>query len=71
MLKHSFLSKVVNERPFFDAEMPANDCEILPHRSVAEKLLNQCVSIRPGFCKEQDPGSVTIDAMHDKSPLSL
>ena len=44
-LKHSFSPKVVNERSFFDAEMSANYCEILPHRSVAEKLSNERVSI--------------------------
>jgi hypothetical protein len=65
------LAKVVNERPFFYGEMSANYCEILPHRSVAEKLSNERVSIRAGFCKEQDPGRVTIDAMYDKGPLSL
>ena len=54
-LKHSFLPKVVNERPFFDAEMSANYCEILPHRSVAEKLSNERVSIRPVFAKSRIP----------------
>jgi len=61
----------VDERPLFDAEMSANYCKILPHRSVAEKLPNERVSIQPCFCKEQDPGRVTIDAMYDKGPLSL
>ena len=70
-MKHSFSSKVVNERPFFDAEISANDCEILPHRTMAEKLSNECVSIRLGFCKEQNPGRETIDAMYDKGSLSL
>ena len=70
-LKHSFPSKVVNERPFFGAEMSANYREILPYRSMAEKLSNECVSIRLGFCKEQNPGRKTIDAMYDKGPLSL
>ena len=69
-LKHSFSSKVVNERPFLDAEMSAHDREILPHRSVAEKLSNQRLSIRLGFCKEQNPGRKTIDAMHHKGSLS-
>ena len=70
-LKHPFSSKVVNEPPFFDAEMSANYCKILPHRSVAEKLSNECVSVRLGFCKEQNPGRKTIDAMHHKGSLSL
>ncbi len=60
----------MNERPFFDAEMSANDCEILPHRTMAEKLSNECVSIPFGFCKEQNPGGETIDAMYDKGSLS-
>jgi len=69
-LKYSFSSKVVNERPFFDAEMSANHCKILPHRTVPEKLSNQCVSIPFGFCKEQNPRGKTIDAMYDKGSLS-
>ncbi len=60
----------MNQRPFLDAEMSADYCEILPHRSVSEKLSNECVSIRLGFCKEQNPGRKTIDAMYDKGPLS-
>jgi hypothetical protein len=61
----------VNECPFFGAEIPANYCEILSHRSMAEKLSNECVSIRLGFCKEQNPGRETIDAMYDEGSLSL
>jgi len=38
---------------------------------MAEKLSNECVSIRLGFCKEQNPGRETIDAMYDKGSLSL
>src|SRR5256885_9575139 len=40
-LKHSFTSKIVNERPFLGAETPAEYREVLPHRSMAEKLLNE------------------------------
>ena len=65
------LAERVNECPFFKAEMTANYREILPHWSVAEKLLNECFSIRPGFCKEQNPGRVTVDAMYDKGSLPL
>jgi hypothetical protein len=61
----------VNERPFFfGREMPANYREILPHWSVAEKLSYESISIRLGFCKEQNPGRKAIDAMHDKGSLS-
>lgn len=51
-LKHSFSSKVVNERPFPGAKMPPNYCEIPRHRSMAEKLSNECVPIRLGSRKE-------------------
>ena len=51
--------------------MPAHNREVLPHRSVAEKLLNECVSIRLSFRKEQNPRRETIDAMYDKGALSL
>ena len=71
LLKHSFSSKVVNERPFLDVEMAANYRKILPHRSVAEKLSNQRISIRLGLRKQQNPGRKTIDAMHDQGSLSL
>jgi hypothetical protein len=38
---------------------------------MAEKLSNQCIPIRFGFRKEQDPGRKTIDAMYHKGSLSL
>ena len=38
---------------------------------MAEKLSNQCVSIRLGLGKEQNPGRKTVDAMDDKGSLSL
>src|ERR1700754_3705027 len=71
LLKHSFLPEVMNKCPLFQEEMTTNCCEILPHRSVSDKLLHECLSIWPGFCKEQDPRRETIDAMHDKGPLPL
>ena len=71
LLKHSFTSKVVNERPFLGAGTPANDREILPDGSMGEKLSNECIAIRPGFRKQQNPGRKTIDAMHDQGSLSL
>ena len=71
LLKHSLLPKVVNQSPFVKAEMTANCCEIFPHRGVPDKLLHQCFSIWPGFCEEQNPGRVTIDAMYDEGPLPL
>ena len=71
LLKHSFLPEVMNECPFLQAEVAANNCEILPHWSMPDKLLHECFSIRPGFCEEQDPGGEPIDAMHDKGLLPL
>ena len=71
LLKHSFSPKVVNQRPFFRTELPTNYCKILPYWSMTEKLSNECISIRLGFCKEQNPGCETIYAMDNKSPLSL
>jgi len=70
LLKHSFTPKVVNERPFWGAETPANYREILPHRSMAEKLSNEYIPVRLSLRKEQNPGRKTIDAMYGKSPLS-
>jgi hypothetical protein len=61
----------MNECPFVQAQMAANCREILPHRGVPDKLLNECFSIWPGFCKEQNPRCVTIDAMYDKGALPL
>ena len=70
-LKHSLPSKIVNERPFLGAETAAKHREILPHGSMAEKLYNERISIQLGFRKEQHPGREPIDAMDDKSSLSL
>ena len=61
----------MDECPFLRAEMTANYREILPHRSVFDKLLNECFSIGPGFRKKQDPGREPIDAMYDIGPLPL
>ena len=38
---------------------------------MAEKLLNECISIRLSFRKEQNARRETIDAMYDKGTLSL
>jgi len=70
LLKHSLLPKVVNERAFGGGEMSANDGEILAHRSVEEKLLDQRLAIGPSFCKKQDAGRVAINTMHDQGSLS-
>ena len=69
-LKHTFSSKIVNERPFSGVEMSPNYCEIPPHRGMAEKLSNEYVPIRLGGRKEQNPGRKPIDAMYDKDSSS-
>lgn len=61
----------MTERPFFDAEMPANYYKILPHRTMAEKLSNEGISIGLAFCEKQSPGRETIDAMDNQGSLSL
>lgn len=70
-LKHSFLPKIMNECPLVEAEMTANCREILSHRGVSDKLLNECFSIWPGFCKQQNPRREPIDAVYDIGPLPL
>ena len=69
-LKHSFPPKVVNQRPFPNADPPPNNGEILPHRSVAQKLSNQCVPVRLRFCKQKHARCITVDPMHHQRPLS-
>jgi len=61
----------MNERPFAARELAANYRKVLPHRSMAKKLSDQGLSIHLRFCKEQNPGRKTIDAMYDKRSLSL
>ena len=71
LLKHSFPSKIVHERPCLNAETAAQYREILPCGSMFEKLPHQCISIRTGFRKQQSPGGKPIDVMHDQRSLSL
>jgi len=61
----------MHERPFPGAETPAHHREVLPDWSMAEKLSDECISIRFSFRKEQNPGRKTINAMHHKGALSL
>jgi len=51
LLKHSFTSKIVHERPCLNAETAAQYREILPYGSMVEKLSHQRISIRTGLCK--------------------
>jgi hypothetical protein len=62
---------MVNERAFFDLEVPAHDREILPYRSMFKELPDQRLAIRPGLGKQQDPGCVSINTMYDEGPLPL
>jgi hypothetical protein len=61
----------VNESPFPGGETPANHREILPRRSMAEKLSNEYIPIRFSLRKEQNSGRKTIDAMYHEGALSL
>jgi len=70
LLKHSFPSKIVHERPCLNAETAAQYREIPPYGSMVEKLSHQRISIRTGLCKQQSPGGKTIDSMHDQGSLS-
>ena len=70
-LEHPFLPKMVNQSAFFGLEVPAHDCEILPYRSMFEKLPDQRLAIRPGLGKQQDSRCVSINTMYDEGPLSL
>ena len=73
LLKHALTAKIVDERFFFgasvDAEVSANDSQILPHRSMAEELSYQCVAITLGLCEQQHSRGKAIDAMHNVRAL--
>src|SRR5258706_12793736 len=71
LLKHSFTSKIVDERSSLSGETAAHDCEILPHRSVREKLPHQHGPIRRSLGKKQSTRSKSIDAMYDQGFLLL
>ncbi len=69
LLKHSVTSKIVDERPCLSFDTAAHYRQILPYRSMREKLMHEHLPICPGLRKQQNPGSKTIDAMHDQGPL--
>ena len=69
LLEHSFPSKIVDERSCLHLETAAQYREILPCRSMVEKLTHQRSPIRSGLSKKQSPRGVTIDAMYDKRSL--
>src|SRR6266446_3185582 len=71
LLIHSFTSKIVDERSSLSGETAAHDREILPHRSVSEKLPHQRGSIRSSLGKKQSPRRKSIDAMYDQRSLLL
>lgn len=71
LLKHSFPSKIVHERPCLNAETAAQYREIPSDGSVGEKLSHQRISIRTGLRKQQSPRGKTIDAMHNQRSLFL
>src|SRR6202165_128385 len=71
LLIHSFTSKIVDERSLLSGETATHDREILPHRSVGEKLPHQRRSIRRSLGKKQSPRRKSIDAMYDQRFLLL
>lgn len=71
LLKHSFPAKIVNQGPCLVADAAAHYRQVLPYRSMVEKLSHQRISIRAGLRKQQYPGGKAIDPMHDQRPLSL
>src|SRR5260370_15533486 len=71
LLKHSFASKIVNQRSCFSAETAAQYRKIPPHGSMREKLSHEHISIPISLRKQQNPGAETIDAMHDQGSLFL
>jgi hypothetical protein len=71
LLKHSVTPKIVDERPCLDVDTAAQYRKILSYWRMVEKLTHEHISIRIGLRKQQNPGSKTIDAMHDQGSLSL
>jgi hypothetical protein len=68
---HAFPPEVMHESSLFLGEMPANHRQVLPYRSMREKLPYQHVSIRLSLGKQKNAGRETINPMNDQSSLSL
>src|SRR5260370_2001735 len=66
LLKHSFASKIVNQRSCFSAETAAQYRKIPPHGSMREKLSHEHISIPISLRKQQNSGGETIHALHDQ-----
>jgi len=71
LLKYAATPKIVHQRPSLELDTAAHYRQVLPHRSMVEKLAHQRISIRRGLRKEQDPRGKTIDPMDDQRPLPL
>src|SRR6476620_4277009 len=71
LLKHSLAPKIMDQRARSCAETAAHYREILPYRSVGEKLLNERITVAIGLGKQQDPGGKTVNAMNDQRSLSF
>ena len=69
LLEHSFPAKIVHERAGLNRETSAHHRQILPHRSMVEKLPDQGIAIATRLRKQQRPRGKAIDAMHDQRPL--
>ena len=48
-LMHPFFPKIVDQRSFFQIEVSANDCQVLPHRSMRKKLPDERIPIAHSF----------------------
>lgn len=69
LLIHPLPSKIMNERSLACGKMSTYHDQILPQRSMRQKLSNQRVPIALGFGKQQYSRRETIDAMHHQSSL--
>jgi hypothetical protein len=59
----------MNQRSLFRSEMSTNHRQVLPDRSVREKLPDQRFPIGVGFGKQQNSGCKPIGAMDYQSAL--
>jgi hypothetical protein len=60
---------MVNECALSGRKMSANHGEIFPHRSMSEKLSDECVAVGLSLSKKQKPGGKAVNAMHDEGSL--
>ena len=71
LLEHALTPKVVHERSRLGIHTATQHREIVPYRTVVEKLTHEPRTIRIGLGKQQNAGGKPIDAMHHQGALSL